>query len=155
MMATKASAGDIFVIASQPIQLILIDDNHTFLNVASHYLQRQPNVTLLAAVPRVSTALPMLKNHKTDVVLLDLDLAGMSGLDAIAQMHEIDPNLKVIVLSIMDSASDQRAAEQAGAAGFVCKNNIHSELMPAIQRLSAAKTRPLPPVNPPHYAIGG
>jgi two-component system nitrate/nitrite response regulator NarL len=124
---------------SAPIQLILIDDNPTFLNVAVHYLQRQANVNVLAAVPQVSAALALLQSQKPDLILLDLDLAEMSGLDAIPQFHQIDPSLAIIILSVLDSASDQRAAQQAGAACFVSKQNIHTELMPAIQRFGAER----------------
>jgi len=118
---------------SEPIQLILIDDNPTFLNVALHFLKRQADVDVLAAELRVSSALRLAEAHSPHLVVLDLDMPEMSGLEAIQRFHAIHPDLPVIVLSVLDSASDQQAARSAGAVCFVSKQSMHTDLMPAIR----------------------
>jgi DNA-binding NarL/FixJ family response regulator len=68
-----------------------------------------------------------------DVVLLDISLSGMSGLDAIAEIHKLRPKLPVVLISMLPEEQYARRALRLGAAGYLCKNTASAEVVRAVQ----------------------
>jgi len=116
----------------KPIRILLVDDNPMFLGVARDFLQLQTNLSVVGTTRSGEEALNLAKELKPDIVLLDLNMPGLSGLEAIPRLREILPEIKVIALTMMDQAAYQPAALAAGADGFVPKASMCNDLMPAI-----------------------
>jgi two-component system chemotaxis response regulator CheY len=79
-------------------------------------------------------ALEMYFTQKPDVVMLDLVMKGMYGLDVLTKLRELDPAARVIVVSADVQSSSQEMVQAAGASGFVNKPVDPEQLLSAIQR---------------------
>jgi two-component system nitrate/nitrite response regulator NarL len=114
---------------------LLIVDDHALLREGLVALLQQlgPDTTVIEA-RSASEAILLLNDHPDlDVVLLDLMMPGMRGLDALSEFGRIRPDLPVIVLSSSEDPSDVRQALAAGALGYVPKSAGKRLLVSAIQ----------------------
>lgn len=78
--------------------------------------------------------------HRPDVALLDIELPGMSGLDAAAELRERAPGCRVLILTTFGRPGYLRRAMEAGAGGFLVKDGPVEELAAAIRRVLAGET---------------
>ena len=77
---------------------------------------------------------------KPDVVLLDLVMKGMYGLDVLAKLIELDPAVRVIVMSADVQTSSRDLVKEAGAAGFINKPAAQGEIVEAVSRIAGGGT---------------
>ena len=84
------------------------------------------------------------RRHRPDVVLMDLQMPGLSGLQAIAAIRRDDPQAKIIVLTILGGDEDIYRAINAGAASYLLKSSLSQDLIATIRRVLAGE-RPMPP----------
>ncbi len=119
---------------------ILIVDDHPIVRAG---LRR-----LLAAEPEIEVceaasgreAVSALLQHQLSLVILDLNLPGISGLEVLTRLKAADPNSRVLVLSMHDDETHVTRALRAGAAGYVTKNAPPEELLEAIRRVAGGHT---------------
>jgi DNA-binding NarL/FixJ family response regulator len=76
---------------------------------------------------------------KPDVVICDLNMPGRNGIDALKQIKQISPNLPVLIMSMYPEDQYSLRVLKAGAAGYLNKESIHDELIPAIQTVLLGK----------------
>ncbi len=117
------------------MKILLIDDNETFLHVAVNFLHRQASVRDVMTATRVLPALSLLVDAHPNVILLDMDIPEVDGLSAIPLIRQIDPGVPIVMLSVLDTTTDQLAAERAGAIAYVSKHTLHNDLMPVLNRV--------------------
>lgn len=116
------------------INVLLVDDHEAFLNIAVSFLRRHGEVSVVGAFTRSQDAVrraPALRPH---VILIDLNMPGQSGLEAIPLLRRALPHSGIIALSLLDGRIYEQAALAAGADAFVAKSDMISDLLPAIQR---------------------
>jgi two-component system, NarL family, invasion response regulator UvrY len=82
-------------------------------------------------------ALIAFRQHRPDLVILDLNLPGISGLEVITRLKVVNPGARILVLSMHDDYVHVTRALQAGAAGYLSKNAPPNELLEAIRRVGA------------------
>jgi len=118
--------------------------------VEDHHVVRQGLVALLNGVPRMqvvaetadgAAALALYRKHLPDVVLMDLRLPGMSGVEAIVQIRSQFPQARIIVLTTYDGDEDIHRALDAGARGYLLKGMYGDELMDAIRAVHSGRSR--------------
>src|SRR6185437_2416749 len=118
--------------------------------VEDHHVVRQGLVALLNGVPRMqvvaetadgAAALALYRKHLPDVVLMDLRLPGMSGVEAIVQIRSQFPQAPIIVLTTYDGDEDIHRALDAGARGYLLKGMYGDELMDAIRAVHSGRSR--------------
>lgn len=97
-------------------------------------------------------AVMLYRRHRPDVVLMDLQLPGMGGLQAIEAIRREDPDAKIIVLTIMGGDEDIYRAIQAGAASYLLKSSLSQDLIAIVRRVAAGE-RPIPPEVAERLAI--
>ena len=85
-------------------------------------------------------ALSVFREQRPGLVILDLNLPGIGGLEVIARLNIADPNARVLVLSMHDDEIHVTRALQVGAAGYVSKNAPPDEILEAIRRVAAGHT---------------
>ena len=85
-------------------------------------------------------ALSVFREQRPGLVILDLNLPGIGGLEVIARLKIADPNARVLVLSMHDDEIHVTRALHAGAAGYVSKNAPPDEILEAIRRVAAGHT---------------
>lgn len=105
----------------EKIKVILIEDNREYADVISFALNHQEDIQLLKRYATAEIALRELERTPVDVILLDLNLPGMSGIEAIPYILEYSPKTKIITLTQSDAEADILDAISLGASGYLLK----------------------------------
>lgn len=116
------------------IRILLIDDHTLFRSGVRLLLQRQPDFEVVAEAGDGVEGLKRAKELKPDVVLLDLNLPGLSGLETLQLLTQDLPNCAVIILTVSEEADELGQALRDGARGYLVKNIDADALVSAIRR---------------------
>lgn len=124
----------------ETISVLLVDDHTLFRSGVRSLLQRNPRFNVVGeaadGVDGVKRALQL----KPDVVLLDLNMPGMSGIETLQLMLQDRPGAAVLMLTVSEEAEDLAAALQAGARGYLLKNIDADYLTRAVERAAAGES---------------
>jgi DNA-binding NarL/FixJ family response regulator len=120
----------------KPISVLLVDDNPAFLRIATRFLQRHDDTVVIGTADGGEEALALAQDLQPDIVLVDLAMPGVSGLDTIPRLRAILPKVGIIALTVLDTNSYLQAAIEAGANDFVPKASLNTDLLPAIRRVA-------------------
>lgn len=118
------------------IKLILIEDSPAYRSVIKRTLEGETDITLINQYGTAEIALRNLQdssNDAPDVILLDLNLPGMNGLDALHWINEYTPKTKTIILTQSNQEADILHAISKGAAGYLLKSNTLDQLTEGIR----------------------
>jgi len=122
---------------NEPIRILMIEDHPDYRVGIALALEAESDLELLATYGTAERALRSLDNPRerkeADVVLLDLHLPGMSGLEALPWLRKSLPSARVIVLTQSDQEADVLAAISAGAAGYLLKSASLSAITDGIR----------------------
>lgn len=121
------------------ISVLLVDDHTLFRSGIRSLLQRQADFTVVGEAADGVEGVKRAKQLQPDVVLLDLNMPGISGLETLQLMLQDFPNMAVILLTVSEDAEDLTAALQAGARGYLIKNIDTDYLVRAIRRAAAGE----------------
>ena len=115
--ATRPAAG-------HPVTVWLVEDNHTFRNTVARALNEVAGVECSQHFANAEDALDaLLGGAVPDVILLDVELPGKSGIQAVAQMKSICPSARVVMLTVFDDHDKVFKAICAGASGYLLKTS--------------------------------
>ena len=112
-------------------RVLTIDDNPLFLTVMNDLLARFPNVHMVGSAINGIEGLAAARALEPDMVIVDMKMPGLSGLEVAEQLHRERPDVRVVLISFMDGEACQASAAAAGAESFICKKDLFSRL-PAI-----------------------
>ena len=116
----------------EPISILLADD-HTLVRAGIRALIEQlPTVKVVGEAKDGREALRLVKEHKPDLILMDVAMPGLNGLEATARVSKEFPDVRVIILSMYANEEYVREAINAGAAGYLVKRSAATELERAI-----------------------
>jgi DNA-binding NarL/FixJ family response regulator len=119
---------------------VLIADDHTLVRAGIRsLLERLPEITVVAEATDGREAVNLLKSSAADVVLMDISMPRLNGLDATRHMIRMVPQIRVIILSMHKSQQYVWEALEAGAAGYLLKDADLSELSFAIAAVMRGK----------------
>ena len=119
------------------IQVLCVDDHPIVRQGIATLLSVEPDIALVAEAENGREAIQKFRAHQPDITLMDLQMPGMGGLDAIDAIRAEFPDARIIVLTTYaDDAQTQRAM-LAGARGYLLKNALHKELLDAIRDVHA------------------
>ena len=127
---------------NDPIQILVVDDSTHFLEAASDFLQAHEALRVVATATGAEEAIQKSRQLKVDVILLDFNLAGSSGLELIPLFRKFLPDVKIIVLTLMEGEGYRIAAVRAGADTFLQKKALTTALVPHILRLTQRSSLP-------------
>lgn len=131
-----------------PISILLADDHALFRNGVAALLQQQENMKLVAEAGDGREAVGLYMSHAPDITLMDLQMPGMGGLDAIAAIRLHDPRAKIIALTTYRSDVLLTRALQAGAAAYLLKSTLVEEMFATIERVHAGAPSAQPDAGP-------
>jgi len=119
-----------------PISVLLVDDNPVFLSIAARFLRACDDLVVLGAADGGQEALAKAWRLRPQVVLLDLRMPDLPGLEVIPLLRAILPQVGIVVLTLLDGNSYREAALAADADEFVSKAFMDTDLLPAIRRVA-------------------
>jgi DNA-binding NarL/FixJ family response regulator len=120
-------------VSESPIRVVLVEDDTATRNGLSWLIANSDGFRSIGAFPSVEAALGRLIVEPPDVLLLDIDLAGMSGCDAVPLLRERFPALRIVMLTVYDSEDKVFESLRNGACGYVLKKTPPAELMAAVR----------------------
>lgn len=120
---------------------VLLADDHTLLRAGIRsLLEKIPEVQVVAEAEDGRSALNLTKSHRPNVVLMDIAMKGLNGLDATARLVKNFPGVRVIILSMHANEEYVVQALRAGASGYLLKDAATAELELAIQAVARGAT---------------
>ncbi len=121
------------------IRILLIDDHTLFRGGIRALLQRQSDFEVVDEAADGVEGVKRAKQHRPDVILLDLNMPGLSGLETLHLLVQDLPECAVIVLTVSEEAEELAAALRHGARGFLLKNIETDALISAIRRAASGE----------------
>jgi DNA-binding NarL/FixJ family response regulator len=125
--------------ANQTIEIMLVDDHQLVRDALRSWLEKFADFHVVAECGQGTDVLPLVERHRPEVVVLDLLLPGMSGLEVLGQLRERTPEVKVICLSMESGPEFLSRAMRLGADGYLVKGGNLGELDAGIRSVAAGQ----------------
>lgn len=120
------------------MRVLLVDDHEVMRKGLKTLLNAQPQWSVCAEAANGQEAVDLALKLQPDLIVLDITMPVMNGLQAAAKIRKISPATKIVVLSTHDSPQVKRAALDAGAHAFVTKSETGDQLIKVIESLFVA-----------------
>ena len=133
---------------SRPITVLAVDDHPLLRDGIAAALSNESDMRLVAEASDGPTAIEAFEQHQPDVTLMDLQMPGMSGLEALRIIRQSHPQARIVVLTTYRKDVQAMAALKAGASGFLLKGLLRKELRDTIRAVHAGRR-----IIPPEVAI--
>jgi DNA-binding NarL/FixJ family response regulator len=130
----------------EKIRILMADDHPVVRAGIRGMLETQPDFEVIAEAENGREALDQTSKHTPDVVLLDLRMPEMDGVEAIGKIKENHPDIHILVLTTYDTDADIVRAVEAGATGYLLKDAPRDELFRAVRATAKGETVLAPPV---------
>jgi len=124
---------------SEPVTVMLVDDHEMVRKGARGYLDAQPDITVVAEAESGEEAVTLAREVVPDVVLMDLVMPGMDGVEATRKVKDISPRTKIIVLTSYHQDEHIFPALQAGAISYLLKDVKAQDLVAAIHKAATGE----------------
>jgi len=118
-----------------PIKVSIVEDNDQIREGLSVLINGSTGFQCVATYPTAENALKYLPAHRPDVVLMDIQLPGMSGIECVRELKRLLPDLQIMMLTVYEDDDNVFKSIVAGASGYVLKKTPPSELMDAVSDL--------------------
>jgi DNA-binding NarL/FixJ family response regulator len=119
--------------------VLVVDDHEVFADALKLYLTRDGRIDVVGVASSGQEAIDLALAHAADVVLMDIFMRGMDGLEATKRLRAIRPETHVIVLTGLSGDEVGTEALEAGADGHLQKGDIHDEVVEAVLRVAAGQ----------------
>ena len=125
----------------KPLRIMIADDHFVVRMGLTAVVNTQPDMTVIAEATNGKQAVEMYAQHRPDVVLMDVRMPEMDGIEAITAIRKDYPEARFIVLTTYDGDEDIYRALQAGARAYLLKDMLRDELVEAIRAVYAGQRR--------------
>jgi DNA-binding NarL/FixJ family response regulator len=115
------------------LRIVVVDDSPLYRGVVCNMLEKQPNLQVVAEAEDGLEAIQAVEKHRPDVVLMDVSMPVLNGIDATWIIKSKYPNVRVVILSMHDAESISEAACKAGACWCLNKECSPNEIIQAIR----------------------
>jgi DNA-binding NarL/FixJ family response regulator len=118
-----------------PINVSIVEDSDKFRETLARVLNRAEGFRCISNYPNAEDALKSLPQDKPDVVLMDINLPGMNGVECVRQLKAVVPTIQVMMLTVYEDTENIFNALAAGASGYMLKRTARDELLEAIREV--------------------
>ena len=121
------------------LKVLLVDDNPEFISAAQRLLSLDPEIRIVGKASSGEQALKMLNEQRPDLVLLDIAMPGLNGLETAKKIKEGTTVPKIIILTLYKNAEYRDVAKTLSLDGFISKTDFGTKLYPLIQEFKLEK----------------
>jgi len=129
--------------ADSAIRVLVVDDHRIVREGLSLIIGREKDVNVAGFAATGEEAVAAYERDRPDIVLMDLQLPGISGVDAIRGIRRANPSARIVVLTMYDGDEDIYRALEAGATTYLLKDSLSDDLIRVIREVHAGG-RPMP-----------
>ncbi len=122
------------------IELLIADDHQIFLDGLKSLLNGEEGISVIGEARNGRQVLTLLKTMSPHIILMDINMPEMNGLEATQQVVKEHPGVKIIMLTMHERADYITQMIEAGASGYLLKNSSRSDLMNGIRTVADGKT---------------
>lgn len=122
-----------------PIRVLVVDDHALLREGVASMVSRESDIALVGEAADGAAAIEAAREHKPDIVLLDLQMPVMDGITAMEGIQQVSPQSRIIVLTTYSGDVQAVRALKAGALGYLLKTSIRKELVDAIRAVHAGR----------------
>jgi len=124
---------------ASPLRILVVDDHPVVRQGVAGLVGGDPNMRVVGEASNGREAIQQFRVHHPDVVLMDLQMPEMNGLDALMAIRDEAPEARIIVLTTYAGDAQVLRAIKAGARGYLLKSALHRELLETIRGVHAGK----------------
>ena len=117
------------------IRLLLVDDQSIVRQGLRMRLSIEPDIVVVGEASNGEQAIELVHALSPDIVLMDVEMPGMDGISATADLHATPTQSAVVMMSIHDDAQTRARAQAAGAAAFIAKSGIFEDLLTTVRHI--------------------
>ena len=133
------------------IRILCVDDHPLMREGIAAIIRNEKDMVLIAEAPNGREAITGYRDHRPDIVLMDLRLPDISGIDAVIAIRTEHPSAKIIMLTTFEGDAEIQRALEAGAQGYMLKSMPRKQLVEMIRKVHAGKKH-IPPEVAAHLA---
>ncbi|MEE8485830.1 MAG: response regulator transcription factor [Acidimicrobiia bacterium] len=122
------------------MRILIVDDHKVVRDGIRYMLSDAPDIEIVGEAGSAETMFEIIDKDPLDVVLLDIRMEGMTGLDALSRIAADFPQIRVLMLSMHDQPGYVRRAIELGASGYLLKSAGRDEILAAISAVSEGDT---------------
>jgi DNA-binding NarL/FixJ family response regulator len=123
---------------SKPVRVLVADDQRLFVEALDAILAPERQIEVVGRAGNGAEAVELARELRPDVVLMDISMPVLDGIEATRRLREEAPQARVLMLTGSDARQDVARARKAGAAAYVTKDRIAADLVEAILEQGAA-----------------
>jgi len=131
----------------EKIRIVIVDDHNVMRQGLARMLSLEPNLEVVAEFEYGEELLNSFKNINCDTIIMDVQLKGISGIETTARLKEMNPEVKVIMLSMFENDEFIFESLKAGASGYIPKDATMDELIKAINAVNSGDALLYPSVT--------
>lgn len=146
MTLTQAAVREGAQCGARPIRVLVVDDHPLVRSGIAALTASKTDIEVVAQASSGEEAVELFRMHEPDVTLMDLQMPGLHGMDAIQAIRQMAPEAAIIVLTTYSGDVQIRRAMEAGARAYLLKNLLHKELIEAIRCVHAGRRTMSPDV---------
>ena len=135
----------------QEITCLIVDDHEVVREGLRLSLSRSPHIRVIGEAPDGATAVALTERRKPNVVIMDVRMPGMDGLEATKQISEQTPDSAVLIFTAYSERSLLSRGLESGAKGYILKEAPHETLLRAIEKVAGGETYVDPALMPAFF----
>ena len=132
--------------AELPIRVMVVDDHDLFRSGLRQLLEAEPDIQVVADPRRGEEAVERAAELRPDVVVMDVNMPGMSGIEATRALLEVSPDSAILMLTVSDADDEILDAVLAGASGYLLKDAQLAEILAGVRAAAAGQSMIAPQV---------
>jgi DNA-binding NarL/FixJ family response regulator len=124
----------------KPYRIVIADDHSLFRDVVKKAIEEVPELQVVGTAGDGLELLEVLRKSPADMIILDIVMPNLQGIEVTQQIKNLYPDLKILILTMHKSKEHVIRAMEAGADGYLVKENTYTDLIAAIDALREGKT---------------